>query len=36
MGQRRPTSLPSQGGSCRLNTHSNKERIAEFSIILID
>jgi hypothetical protein len=36
MGQRRPTSLPSQGGSCHLIAHSNRERIAEFSIILID
>jgi len=36
MGQRRPTSLPSQGGSCRLIAHSSTERIAEFSIILID
>jgi hypothetical protein len=32
MGQRRPTSLPSQGGSCRLIAHSNRERIAEFRL----
>jgi hypothetical protein len=31
-----PTSLPSQGGSCRLIAHSSRERIAEFSMILID
>ena len=30
MGQRRPTSLPSQGGACRLIAHSNRERIEEF------
>ena len=32
MGQRRPTSLPSPGGSCRLITHSIRERIAEFRL----
>ena len=32
MEQRRPTSLPSQGGSCRLIAHSNRERIAEFRL----
>jgi hypothetical protein len=36
MGQRRSTSLPWQGGSCRLTAHPNMERIAEFSILLID
>jgi len=32
MGQRRPTSLPSQGSSCRLIAYSNRERIAEFRL----
>jgi hypothetical protein len=32
LGQRRPTSLPSQGGSSRLIAHSNRERIAEFRL----
>jgi len=32
MGQRHPTSLPSQGGTCRLIAHSNRERIAEFRL----
>jgi len=29
---RRPTSLPSPDGSCRLITHSIRERIAEFRL----
>jgi hypothetical protein len=36
MGQRRSTSLPSRGDYCRLTAHPNMERIAEFSILLID
>jgi len=36
MGQRRQTSLSSQSGRCRLIASSSRERIAEFSFILID
>jgi hypothetical protein len=35
MGQRRPTSLPSPGGTCHLIAHSIRERIAEFRLFLI-
>jgi hypothetical protein len=31
-----PPDLARLGDSCRLIAHSNRERIAEFSIILID
>jgi hypothetical protein len=35
MGQRRPTSLPSPGGTCHLISHSIRERIAEFRLFLM-